>query len=88
MVRLPWLIRTRFWVPTNFFQKLKKKQIFQENFLFYDEIGCCVYSLESPHWGDSNEYTQHITIVWKIEKIPSFFFVFFFVIRFLTWRHA
>ena len=19
----------------------------------------CVYSLESPHWGDSNEYTQH-----------------------------
>ena len=20
---------------------------------------CCVFSLESPHWGDSNEYTQY-----------------------------
>ena len=26
-------------------------------FLFYREIVCCVYSLESPHRGDSNEYT-------------------------------
>ena len=24
---------------------------------------CCVYSLESPHRGDSNEYTQHTIIV-------------------------
>ena len=29
----------------------------------------CVYSLESPHRGDSNEYTQHTIIVLKIEKI-------------------
>ena len=29
----------------------------------------CVYSLESPHRGDSNEYTQHTIIVQKIEKI-------------------
>ena len=29
-----------------------------------------VYSLESPHWGDSNEYTQHIIILYKIEKTP------------------
>ena len=27
-----------------------------------------VYSLESPHWGDSNEYTQHKIIMQKIEK--------------------
>ena len=27
-----------------------------------------VYSLESPHRGDSNEYTQHIIIVKNIEK--------------------
>ena len=20
---------------------------------------CCVFTLESPHWGDSNEYTQY-----------------------------
>ena len=31
-------------------------------FLIYDEIVCCVYSLESPR-GDSNEYTQHTSIV-------------------------
>ena len=36
-----------------------RKQIFKEIFLFYREIVCCVYSLESPHRGDSNEYTQH-----------------------------
>ena len=35
---------------------------------FY-EIVCCVYSLELPHWGNSNEYTQHTIIVLKIEKI-------------------
>ena len=23
----------------------------------------CVYLLESPHWGDSNEYTQHIYMI-------------------------
>ena len=32
-------------------------------FLFYHEIACCVYSLESPHRGDSNEYIQHTIIV-------------------------
>ena len=37
--------------------------------LFYHGIVCCVYSLESPHRGDSNEYTQHTIIVLKIEKI-------------------
>ena len=31
--------------------------------LFYHGIVCCVYSLESPHRGDSNEYTQHTIIV-------------------------
>ena len=30
-------------------------------FLFYHENVCCVYSLESPERGDSNEYTQHNT---------------------------
>ena len=41
----------------------KKKNIFKEIFLFYHEIICCVYSLESPHRGDSNEYSQHTIIV-------------------------
>ena len=41
----------------------QEKQIYRENFLFYHEIVCCVYSLESPHRGDSNEYTQHTIVV-------------------------
>ena len=32
---------------------------------------CCVYSLESPHRGDSNEYSQHTIIVNEIKKIPK-----------------
>ena len=61
MTRLPWLIRTRFSVPTNSSDS-SRKQIFREIFLIYDEIVCCVYSLELPHRGDSN-YTKHIIIV-------------------------
>ena len=32
-------------------------------FLFHHRIVCCVYSLESPHRCDSNEYIQHTMIV-------------------------
>ena len=48
-----------------FFESLRNasdsslKQLFKEIFLFYYKIECCVYSLESPHQGDSNEYTQY-----------------------------
>ena len=28
---------------------------------------CCGYSLESPHWGDSNEYPQHMRL-WRTDK--------------------
>ena len=35
---------------------------------------CLVYSLESPRWGDSNEYTQH-TFHDKIRKFSYFFFL-------------
>ena len=51
------------------FSPYKILPIAQENkylmifFLFYHEIVCCVYLLESPHRGDSNEYTQHTIIV-------------------------
>ena len=68
MARLPWLIQTRFWTPMKFCRKLKKR-IFKEIFLFNHEIVCCVYSLESPHRGDSNIYTQHTIIEYKIEKV-------------------
>ena len=39
------------------------KQISREIFLFYHEIVCSVYSLELPHQGNCNEYTQHTIIV-------------------------
>ena len=59
----------------SFFSPYKILPIAQENkylgifFLFYHEIVCCVYSLELPHQGNFNEYTQHTIIVLKIEKI-------------------
>ena len=58
----------------SFFSPYKILPIAQENkylmifFLFYHGIVCCVYSLESPRRGDSNEYTQHTIIVQKLEK--------------------
>ena len=54
----------------SFFSPYKILPIAQENkylriffFLFYHGIVCCMYSLESPHRGDCNEYTQHTIIV-------------------------
>ena len=30
--------------------------------IFFDMKACCMFSLESPHRGDSNEYTQYTII--------------------------
>ena len=38
------------------------KEICKENFLFYHGIVYRVYSLESSHRGDSNEYTHHYCV--------------------------
>ena len=46
IARLPWLIRTHFWVPRKFFRQLKKNKYLGK---FYQDIVCCVYSSESPH---------------------------------------
>ena len=62
MARLPWVIRNHFRVPTKCFDS-SRKETFKKIFLFYHEIVCCVYSLELPHQGISNEYTQHTIIV-------------------------
>ena len=40
-----------------------KQHIYGIFIIFYHEVICCMYSLESPHQGDSNEYTQHTIIV-------------------------
>ena len=37
--------------------------------IFYNIKVCCVFSLELPHRGDSNEYTQY-TIFYIKKKIP------------------
>ena len=34
---------------------------------------CCVFSLESPHRGDSNEYTQYTIFQYKKENYPKFY---------------
>ena len=38
---------------------------------------CCVYSLESPHRGDSNECTQHTFAIWKKKMSLNYPFVVF-----------
>ena len=37
--------------------------------VFFKMKVCCVFALESPHRGDSNEYTQY-TIFNTIKKAP------------------
>ena len=52
---------------------IKYLGLFREIFLFYHE-NMCVYSLESPHRGDSNEHTQHKKVFIEDRKdIPKLF---------------
>ena len=43
-----------------------KRHIFS---IFYNIKVCCMFSLESPHRGDSNEYTQYTIFNTKKKKI-------------------
>ena len=36
--------------------------IIRISLIFYNMKVCCVFSLESPHGGDSNEYTQYTVL--------------------------
>ena len=47
---------------------ISRKQIFREILLFYQEIVCCVYSLELSHLGNS-EYTQHTIIMFVCVEV-------------------
>ena len=38
--------------------------------IFFNMKVCSVFSLESPHRGDSNEYKQHITFDAKKKNHP------------------
>ena len=48
-------------------------------FFFILKMVYCVYSLESPRWGDSNENTQYTFMLKKIEKIS--------LLCLLLWRY-
>ena len=56
-------------IANSFFESLRnssdysRKRMFRQIYFFHHDIVCCMYSLESPHRGDSNEYTQHTIIV-------------------------
>ena len=43
--------------------------IIRISLIFYNKKVCCVFSLESPHSGDSNEYTQYT--IFNIRKERS-----------------
>ena len=58
MARLPLLFRTRSWVPRKNFMAADLGQ-FGVIFFFTLKMVCCVYSLESPRWGDSNENKEN-----------------------------
>ena len=47
--------------------------IIRISLIFYNMKVCCVFSLESPHLGDSNEYTQYnvFNIKRKLPKFPK-----------------
>ena len=44
------------------------------SFQFFNIKVCCVFSLESPHQGDSNEYTQYTIFNVKKRKITLNYF--------------
>ena len=61
------MARTRFWVPTKYFQLLKKTNTEGNSIISSWIFLCCMYS-ESPYRGDSNEYSQHSIIVLMIAR--------------------
>ena len=41
-------------------------------FLFLNKNICCGYPLETPHWGASNKYPQHMFLLRNKKNINSF----------------
>ena len=41
--------------------------------IFFNMKVCCVFSLESPHQGDSNEYTKHTIFNINKKNRPKLF---------------
>ena len=75
MAHLPWLIWTRFWVPTHFFRYFQKtKHLWKFSYFIMKLNVVCTPILES-HPGYFTEFTQHNITVQKIKK------------TFLNYRH-
>ena len=47
-------------------ESARSEGIIRISLIFYNMKVCCVFSLESPHWGDSNKNTQYT--VFNIKK--------------------
>ena len=39
--------------------------------IFFNMVVCCVFFLEPPHRGDTNEYTQYTIFQYKKENHPK-----------------
>ena len=50
----------------------RPRGIIRISLIFYNMKVCCVFSLESPHRGDSNEYSQYT--IFNIKKKISFIY--------------
>ena len=71
------LFEHRFWSIQQWLQTTSVEQIrrvFGNNWrIFWTVLHkniCCGYSLESPHWGDSNEYPQHMFLRRNKQNYP------------------
>ena len=71
LARLPPLFRTRSWVSwkNSVAADLGKLRLI---FFFILKMVCCLYSLVSPQWGNSNENTQNTFMLKKIDNISLF----------------
>ena len=46
-----------------------KKKVQYRYVTYFSMKTCCGYSLEPPHWGASDEFTQHVSIYGEIRKV-------------------
>ena len=73
MARLPRQFQTHSWVPLKKSHSSRhyciRNNLWWFSF-FYIEKVYCLYSLESPQWGNSNENTQHTYMLEKLRDIP------------------
>ena len=80
MICFPFQLQTitsgRWWLDLKVFKSetYQIKRVFEDNqgiiFVILHKNVCCAYSLESPQWGDSNEYPQHVFLWRTVENYP------------------